>query len=687
MKLDENFKIENLSALAKKDIDAFLVLLKKQFPNIEAVIIFDDPSYSNDRSDEQINLCIVSDDFTKSKGCAYHIPCRGGDCIVRSYESDLEKIVDKIGEAQGTFADMDIEPYPMSIEMYLTGDTYYDSWIYQRGCLYFGDKKYDPKTVYEQLPSTIEERKTFDTVKEVLYKRDPSDFIKNGGSKEKYDEAAEKLFRWSIGIWGLCAEFLVERIEKIFMLPPSRKHEAVEIAKEITEKRHGNKYEGETENYRPHGKGKFFFADGRIYDGNFKKGNVDGNGTVYYPDGDRLEGEFDDTETYQMYGKGILYRADGTRYEGGFNYGDKYGFGVEYDKDGNILYEGDFEHGMRRPQKIFEFENCILCGVNKVSQDGFYCTACNKKLEEFPLLKSPRHSYRLAVGYEKGKIGQEQKIDQAIYYYKEAIKLGLTDAEKALKRLAEPRYEGEVNAESKAHGKGIKIYESGARFDGEWRDGKAVKGTVFWANGDKYEGEFENGTYNGKGVLDYTHSYNCRARYEGEFKDGKYNGKGVWTYNGFRYEGEFKDGKHDGYGVYFYSNGNRYEGEWKDGEKHGKGSFIYASGTCFDGFFVYGKNSFNGMDGAYFFRNESEKPEDGTKLNGNGVFFWGSGQRYEGEFKDVKFDGFGTMFAWHGYKMYEGGFKNGSRHGKGTELYRDGTSCETEYNDGSKIEQ
>ena len=70
------------------------------------------------------------------------------------------------------------------------------------------------------------------------------------------------------------------------------------------------------------------------------------------------------------------------------------------------------------------------------------------------------------------------------------------------------------------------------------------------------------------------------ARYEGEFKDGKVNGQGVKTWkggsgfyarsDGVRYEGEWKDGKPNGQGVQTWKHvtsfARRYEGEWKDGK-------------------------------------------------------------------------------------------------------------------------
>jgi len=46
----------------------------------------------------------------------------------------------------------------------------------------------------------------------------------------------------------------------------------------------GDMYEGSVENGKPHGRGKKTFKDGRTYDGNWKMGMMDGNGSGTYPD-------------------------------------------------------------------------------------------------------------------------------------------------------------------------------------------------------------------------------------------------------------------------------------------------------------------------------------------------------------------------------------------------------------------
>ena len=50
---------------------------------------------------------------------------------------------------------------------------------------------------------------------------------------------------------------------------------------------------------------------------------------------------------------------------------------------------------------------------------------------------------------------------------------------------------------------------------------------------------------------------------------------GTYYYaNGDRYEGDWVNNNKSGSGTFVYSTGDRYEGEWKNGEKNGKGIYF-----------------------------------------------------------------------------------------------------------------
>jgi hypothetical protein len=73
----------------------------------------------------------------------------------------------------------------------------------------------------------------------------------------------------------------------------------------------------------------------------------------------------------------------------------------------------------------------------------------------------------------------------------------------------------------------------------------------------------------------------CRM---GQFKDGKMHGTGTITFaDGEKYIGDWIEGKRTGRGVFTWSDGDRYEGEFKDNERHGTGKMTYANGKVTHG--------------------------------------------------------------------------------------------------------
>ena len=97
-------------------------------------------------------------------------------------------------------------------------------------------------------------------------------------------------------------------------------------------------------------------------------------------------------------------------------------------------------------------------------------------------------------------------------------------------------------------------------------------GTVTYANGDKYVGEYKDDKRNGQGTYTFgPKSKWAGDKYVGEFKEGDYNGQGTYTHaSGTKYVGEYKDDKRNGQGTFTFADGTIEEGIWKDGE------FLYA---------------------------------------------------------------------------------------------------------------
>ncbi|MFK5981612.1 MAG: hypothetical protein QM499_01770, partial [Flavobacteriaceae bacterium] len=81
-------------------------------------------------------------------------------------------------------------------------------------------------------------------------------------------------------------------------------------------------------------------------------------------------------------------------------------------------------------------------------------------------------------------------------------------------------------------------------------------------------------------------SFAVQAQCTGDCK----NGFGVYKWSdGDKYEGEWKSGKFEGKGKYYYSNGSTFDGVYKLGKKHGEGVFIKANGDEYEGLWQEGK--------------------------------------------------------------------------------------------------
>ena len=130
-------------------------------------------------------------------------------------------------------------------------------------------------------------------------------------------------------------------------------------------------------------------------------------------------------------------------------------------------------------------------------------------------------------------------------------------------------YKG-VFKNGKYDGLGKEFLLDGTKFEGFYTDGEKKYGTYQWKNGSKYQGQFYNGLFHGKGIYHWSNN----KSYNGNWSNGVINGKGKFLYqDGSYYEGEFVNGKKCGYGVYKWDNDKYYEGKWKNDKQNGYGIY------------------------------------------------------------------------------------------------------------------
>lgn len=160
--------------------------------------------------------------------------------------------------------------------------------------------------------------------------------------------------------------------------------------------------------------------------------------------------------------------------------------------------------------------------------------------------------------------------------------------------------------------------------DHENKDGIALDGGTYNGEVDPVSNE-----PNGTGTMEYSNG----DTYKGNWKNGKCHGEGTMTYaNGDVYSGEWANGEKNGFGVYTWSDGRVYEGNYKDNQRDGKGEYHGWTGfTTVRG----------GWKGTYY------GTSVGNVFEGDGVFEFDNGDRFEGTFQNNKF--------WKGTITYQDG--------------------------------
>ena len=207
-------------------------------------------------------------------------------------------------------------------------------------------------------------------------------------------------------------------------------------------------------------------------------------------------------------------------------------------------------------------------------------------------------------------------------------------------------------------GAGNLVQSDGSYYSGFWLDGKREgNGDMIFPNGDSYTGEWANNEFDGFGVYEYAAAkavyqgewsgglqngngyYKCpQFSYNGQWEKGWMDGDGVLTFrNGDRYKGTVHANIIDGIGSYNYANGNWYEGEFVNGKMNGLGVFQFKNGNRFEGEFYDGK--IHGDGTMYLVSNKGTVsitgfwPKDGSFPKEASILFE-NGDLYEGPLKN-----------------------------------------------------
>jgi len=140
-------------------------------------------------------------------------------------------------------------------------------------------------------------------------------------------------------------------------------------------------------------------------------------------------------------------------------------------------------------------------------------------------------------------------------------------------------YQGDLNLLGERHGYGKYITPYYVLI-GMWKNDKYNGwGRESRCNGDTFEGRFENGLINGKGIF----MNNKNSKYIGDFKNMKRWGKGKLQTDKIIYEGDFYNDMINGKGrIKFLKNSVEYIGNFKNNKIEGKGVVKIKGGNKYD---------------------------------------------------------------------------------------------------------
>ncbi len=406
-------------------------------------------------------------------------------------------------------------------------------------------------------------------------------------------------------------------------------------------------YDGDFKNGRMDGNGTLT-NQGWSYTGQWEKGLMHGQGILTYEDGKTDEGSFlmgrytGKCETGDCNsGKGTLTWADGKKYEGYVKDGMMDGTGtltwdiLMYPK-GAIIYTGQFTKGLRNGQGTMTDPNNTYNGQWKDDSKNGLGT-----------LESSGYTY-------KGEWKDNMMHGQGVMLY--------SDGSRDQGRFVKGRYTGKCEAGDCKNGKGTLTWATGGKYTGEIKDGMMNGTGTFICNNYTYTGQFRDGLIHGKGKFIGKKNdivMPVEAKYDGEWKEGVLvKATGTITNYAGTYTGEFKNGKINGKGTMIFKNGSSYKGQWENEKMHGEGVYKYADGKTDSGNFK--NDRFLG------------KCISGNCTNGKGTAIWSDGSKYTGEFIEGEKRGQGIMINADGSK-YVGEFFGGQYYGKGTLTEKDGT--------------
>lgn len=306
-------------------------------------------------------------------------------------------------------------------------------------------------------------------------------------------------------------------------------------------------------NSKPEGYLKWF-KNGKIhYEGNWKEGAFNGEGTLYKEDGTISSGEWINGKLTSTF---VDVELPTGHYKGFAKRSKPHGLG-------NMIYTNGTSYTGKWVDGQWSGKGLYVC-----NSDSVFATWENGKVNGDVLYRTDELVFEgtfvdnMPVG-----IGTLATSDGSFYAgnWIDGKRCGIGE----MLFANGDKYFGEwENNQFEGYGE-YKYAQSTSQYSGDWKDGLQDGEGTYLSPEFTYEGQWEKGWMDGDGIL----VFNNNDRYEGTVHENIIDGAGSYMYaNGNIYEGEFVGGKITGIGVFQFKDGNRYEGEFVDGHIFGDGT-------------------------------------------------------------------------------------------------------------------
>ena len=149
----------------------------------------------------------------------------------------------------------------------------------------------------------------------------------------------------------------------------NNQHSGVLKGKKVQGHKYGkNFFYGNFKNNEPNGLGIFVWKNYKIFIGSLNEGNLV-KGLYRFPDGATYEGGYKDGKRN---GQGTFTLPDGSRYVGEFRNGNRNGYGIFYLTDGSILYDGNWKDNKQNGKGVKFWFNKDIDPNNKIKIVGTF---------------------------------------------------------------------------------------------------------------------------------------------------------------------------------------------------------------------------------------------------------------------------------------------------------------------------